>query len=77
MDDKKIIISNKRRKQYIAYLEETLQPKIFELLDMIGKNQELDEKIQYKVISFLFEKRLFNLQGSRYLPRMVLFCKKR
>jgi len=30
-------------------LEETLKPKIFELLDMIGKNQELDDKFQYKV----------------------------
>jgi len=50
VDDSRIIISKRRREEYITYLEETLKPKVFVLLDAIGKNQEIDEKIQYKVL---------------------------
>ena len=51
VDDKDIIIEREKRDKYINYLEEVLKMKIFDLLDVIGKKEQLNDKFIYLVIN--------------------------
>jgi len=45
-----MIIEKVKKEKYIEYLDEHLKPKVFELLDTIGKNGQLEEKFINQVI---------------------------
>ena len=48
--DNKVIVNNKQRDRYITFLLNKQAPKVFEILEKLGKNQNFGGTLKYKVI---------------------------
>lgn len=48
--DNKVIVNNKQRDQYTKFLLNKEAPKVFEILENLGKNENLGGTLKYKVI---------------------------